>query len=413
VFLIRWIIQTAALAVGQLNAHKVRATLTMVGIIIAVASVATVVAALEGLRGFVLEQFETVGTRYVVIDGDRPPELRNKIGWRDVQLKLEEVVALRDNASTIDAITPIWGQSANVSYGMETLQGVRVQGIWPEWHEIEQRSVIQGRPFVSIDDDERRNVCLINDKAIEELGLDKEPVGQFIIVGNQRCQIVGVVETKEVAPMFGGGQPQTEVFLPFETARKMWPYQVIRHAAALMVDESMSEEVQAEVAFILRSLRDLEPGSPDTFEVEVVQVFLDQFQTVAAGITVVAGGIVSISLLVGGIGIMNIMLVSVSERTREIGLRKAVGARPAIILLQFLVEAVLLCVVGGAIGLAFAQGLTLGIRSVPDSPLSTAEVPTWAAVLALTFSAAVGVIFGLFPAVKAARLDPIEALRHE
>ncbi len=412
-FLIRWLIQTAALAVGQLNAHKARASLTMLGIIIAVASVATVIASLQGLRSFVLEEFETIGTRYVVIDGDRPPELRNKIGWRDVQLKYEEVVALRDNASTLEAITPIWTNTTTVSYAQETLEGVQIRGIWPEWHDIEQRSVVRGRPFVRIDDDERRRVCLVNDMAIEELGLNKDPVGQFIIVGDQRCQIIGVIETKEVAPMFGGDQPHTEVFLPFETARKMWPHRVIREAPALMTDERLAEEMQAEVTFILRSLRELAPGTPDTFEVEIVQLALDQFSTVAAGITAVAAGVVSISLLVGGVGIMNIMLVSVSERTREIGLRKAVGAQPPIILLQFLVEAVLLCLVGGVIGLAVAQGLTLGIRSIPDSPLTGAEIPVWAKVLSLAFSAAVGVIFGLFPAIKAARLDPIEALRHE
>ncbi|MCC7407051.1 MAG: FtsX-like permease family protein, partial [Phycisphaeraceae bacterium] len=138
-----------------------------------------------------------------------------------------------------------------------------------------------------------------------------------------------------------------------------------------------------------------------------------QFNTIAATVTAIAGGVVGISLLVGGVGIMNIMLVSVSERTREIGLRKSVGARPAAILLQFLVEAITLCLVGGLVGLVIGQLITWGMGKIPGAQLDRAYIPGWAVVMAFGFSAAVGVFFGLFPAVKAARLDPIEALRHE
>src|SRR5204863_6928994 len=149
------------------------------------------------------------------------------------------------------------------------------------------------------------------------------------------------------------------------------------------------------------------------FRVEVVEKFLEEFNKVAVTITIVATGIVGISLLVGGVGIMNIMLVSVSERTREIGLRKAVGARPAAILLQFLVEAVMLCLMGGLVGLLFGSLLTKGIASIPAAMLSKASIPGWAIALSFGFSALVGLVFGMFPAVKAARLDPIDALRHE
>ena len=165
--------------------------------------------------------------------------------------------------------------------------------------------------------------------------------------------------------------------------------------------------------FVLRRIRGLSPGEPQTFQVAAIDRFIEQFKALAAGITAIAGGIVGISLLVGGIGIMNIMLVSVSERTREIGLRKAVGATPMAILMQFLLEAVTLCLVGGFIGIALGRLAAFGLTKIPGAQLEQADVPFWAVVLSFAFSALTGIVFGMFPAIKASRLDPIEALRHE
>ena len=176
---------------------------------------------------------------------------------------------------------------------------------------------------------------------------------------------------------------------------------------------NVAEEAASEIRFFLRTRRQLDPGFPDTFRVEIIEQFVQQFQTIATTVTLVAAAVVGISLVVGGVGIMNIMLVSVSERTREIGLRKAVGARPGVVLIQFLIEAIVLCLVGGLLGLLIGQGMTMAIRQVPGGSMEKAAIPVWAIVLSFGFSAAVGVIFGMFPAVKAARLDPIVALRHE
>ncbi len=410
-FIFRLIFQTAGLALGQVRANKFRAALTALGIIIGVGSVTAVIAGLTGMKKFVLKEFETIGTKYVYIDGEVPDSMENKISWREVQLKLEEVEAIRDRCPSIAKITPTWRCNVEVRQGERVLPNVRAMGIWPSWHEIETRSVLKGREFATIDDEQRRYVCLINEKAIEELDLAAEPVGDYLFVGGRRFLIVGVVETKTVSPMFGGGDARTELYMPFATARKLNPNGWLNDARALAVSTDKAAEAASEVEFVLAKMRNIKPGEEPTFFTRVLQSFIDQFNSVATMITAVAGGVVSVSLLVGGVGIMNIMLVSVSERTREIGLRKAVGARPSVILTQFLVEAIVLCTAGGLIGLLVGQGLALALQA--GAKLEHAEVPMWAMALALSFSAAVGVIFGMFPAIKASRLDPIEALRHE
>jgi len=409
---VRVFVQTVVLALGQIWANKTRAALTALGIIIGVASVSAVIAALTGMRSFVLSEFETFGANKVYLDGRVPRELRGQMSWRSVQLTEHEIEQLLTHAPSIEMMTPMFMGSYEVRAGDEVIETASVTGIWPDWHEIEQRFVLMGRPFTGIDEEEGRQVCLINEKAIEELDLDRDPVNDFIYVKERRFLIVGVVETKDVGAMFGGGDSQAEIFVPMTSARRLNPDGWISYAIGTVTDPEKAQDALAEIRWTMRKMRGLEADDLDTFEVQVMQQFIDQFNALAAGITAIAGGVVSISLLVGGVGIMNIMLVSVSERTREIGLRKAVGARPAIVLLQFLVEAVVLCVAGGLVGLVFGQAMTLGLQNL-DENLANAHIPAWAIALAFAFSAGVGVVFGMFPAIKAARLDPIEALRHE
>jgi putative ABC transport system permease protein len=410
-------LQAIGLALGQIWVNKTRSVLTALGIIIGVASVTSVIAALSGLKTKVLSEFEAFGASKMFVLHDRPAGSdRNKYPWPQIRMKIPELEAIAEHCPSIDKLTPITGLGGSVVAGNEVLNGVSASGIWPDWHEIENRALIQGRPFTRIDEDNARQVCLINDTAIEKLRLPNDPINEYIFFNDRRFLIVGVVEDQEAGMFnadFGAGGTEVELFIPFSTAVKMRDPYFFFMIIAKIVSPEAADEAAAEVRFVLRRMRQLKPGDPDTFQATAMDKFIDQFKALAAGITAIAGGIVGISLLVGGIGIMNIMLVSVSERTREIGLRKAVGATPAAVLLQFLLEAVTLCLVGGLAGLAIGEALAFGLTQLPNAGLEQAAIPLWAVVLSFAFCAAVGVIFGMFPAVKAARLDPIDALRHE
>ena len=411
--IIRLMLQTVFLALGQIWNHKVRSVLTTLGIIIGVSAVVSIVAAMKGMQNNILAEFEKIGTRRVWIDGDLPRQLRYKMSWLDVQLKIEEIHAIGERCPSIEQITPMYFGGYTIRAGPEKIDGASVIGIWSNWHSIENRQVIVGRPFTSVDEEQATQVCLLNEKAIEELDLPTDPIGQTILIAERAFRVVGVVETVQMSAMFGGGDSSAEFWVPFSTARNLNPNGWINMAWAQVTSTDKAEDAQAEIRGLLRQLRELKPDEPDTFDVEVIQQFIENFNKVAGALTAGLAGIVSIALLVGGIGIMNIMLVSVSERTREIGLRKSIGARPEVVLLQFLVEAVVLCLVGAAIGIAFGQLVVFALGQIPDSPLGKPTVPSWAIALSAGFSAATGIIFGMFPAVKAARLNPIDALRHE
>jgi len=412
VIIFRVLVQTVFLAFGQIWAHKTRAALTALGLIIGVASVTSVIGALKGMQEGVLSEFEGLGARKVWIFGDRPRELRGVLGWRDVIMTTEEADAILEHSPVVSRITPVADESFPVQNGDILLEGVRVTGIRADWHEIEGRYVKLGRTFTSVDDEQQAQVCLVNEDAIEQLRLDTDPVGDWITINGWRFLIIGVVETTQAGNPFGDSENTAETFIPFSTLEKMDPWMWIYLMAQLESPE-VAPDARAQIQFVLRNMRGIGPGDLDTFRVEVMQQHIDTFNSLAAGITLVAAGVVGISLIVGGVGIMNIMLVSVSERTREIGLRKAVGAKSGIVLLQFLTEAVVLCLAGGAVGIAVGQALVLGLKNIPQANLDHAEIPLWAFGVAFAFSAAVGLVFGIFPALKAARLDPIVALRKD
>ncbi len=410
-------IQAIWQALTQIWVNKTRSMLTTLGIVIGVWAVTSVIAALSGMKTFILTEFEAFGASNIFVLHDWPRGVdSNKYSWPTIRMKIPELQAIAEHCPSIERLTPITGLGGTVEAGNESVNGVGVTGIWAAWHQIQNRELLQGRPFTSIDVTSARQVCLINDKAIEKLRLDKEPINQYIIFNKRRFLIVGVVEDKPDSIFnadFGAGGTEVELFVPFTTAVKMQTPYFFFLIIAQAVSPQMADEAAAEVRFTLRKMRKLEPDEPDTFQAKPMAQVIDQFKAVAAVITMVAGCIVGISLLVGGIGIMNIMLVSVSERTHEIGLRKAVGATPAAILMQFLLEAITLSLLGGVVGLLASQLTVVGISHIPDMGLEETAIPFWAVVMSFSFCAGVGVTFGMFPAIKAARLDPIDSLRHE
>jgi putative ABC transport system permease protein len=405
--------QSAALALSQIWANKTRSVLTMLGIIIGVASVTAVIGALTGLQTKVLDDFGTFGTNKVFLNPERPSTgPRRNVPWSEVRFRPEEFEGLLEACPSVKALTRQSYLQLKVRHADRIEDNVRVVGIEPAWHLIENRSVTLGRPFSLVDERQGRAVALVNPAARDKLRLPRECVGASIMVGDRRFTVIGVVEPEAQRSIFGGSADALEIFIPFKTAMNMRPNNNISVVTSARSPD-VSEDARAEILFFLRNKRHIRPGELDTFRVDAVQKFIDTFKDVSRTMTLVAAGIVGISLIVGGVGIMNIMLVSVSERTREIGLRKAVGARPSAILLQFLVEAVTLCLFGGLLGIIGGEAIATLIAKIPGTRMDRAEVPLWAIAVSFCFCAVVGLVFGMFPAIKASRLDPIEALRHE
>ncbi len=410
---LRLFYQSLYLAFSQIWANKTRSVLTTIGIIIGVASVTAVIAALTGLKAKILSQVETLGTNTIFIE----PHVPNRgpmshANWWQIRFRPEQFNDVLEHCPSVAVLSRLGGVGRRtVKYGEKSVDNVDIQGIEPAYHQIEHRPVVLGRVFSPIDDMQVRQVCLIEPKLRDKLRLEHDCIGETIRVGSQAFRIVGVIEPRPQMLAGDGGQERYEIFVPFKTLKKLgepWMMAMASGKSAETLDDAL-----AELKFFLRRTRNIRPGQPDTFEVQSLQNALNIFNKIAVIVTLVAGGIVGISLLVGGVGIMNIMLVSVSERTREIGLRKAVGARRSAILTQFMIESISLCFVGGLVGIGFGQVLTTLIANIPQVKLDMAHIPLWAIGLSFGFAGVVGIVFGMVPAIKAARLDPIEALRHE
>ena len=404
------IVQSVFLALGQIWANKTRSILTMIGVIIGVASVTAVIAALAGLKTQVLSQVETFGSNTIMVNPQRPNTgPYSHLGWWHIRFKEEEFDGMLEHCPSVERFTRLsQGGRHTVRHGEKSVNNVRLKGVESTWHEIEKREISMGRKISVID--EARQVCLIDPSLRRKLELDKDCIGESIRIGHITFRIIGVIEKANQFEIGGGGRENYEVIIPFTTSYKFGEPWISVFAEGKSTD--VLEEAVAEIRFFLRRMRHIKPGNLETFRVESLKSAIQTFNEVALVVTLVASGVVGISLLVGGVGIMNIMLVSISERTREIGLRKAVGAKKSAILTQFLVEAVILCFIGGCIGIGLGKGLTMIISSL-NPVLEKTYIPGWAIALAFGFSGFVGVFFGMFPAVKAARLDPIEALRHE
>ncbi|KFN50482.1 ABC transporter permease [Arenimonas composti] len=396
-------------ALTSLLAHRMRSFLTTLGILIGTASVIAVVSLIQGFSAFVTAQFADIGGSTLNLQAYTPFD--EAVLGRENFLTFADVDVLRHRVPGIDTVVPTmavpvtgisWrGRSAAAQVVASSSEFTAVQGLYPEL----------GRFLVASDDQSRRRVVVIGNEVREKLELPEDPVGEFIRIGSDWFKVIGVMEKR--GEIFGLSQ-DNYVVIPFEVGRAMTGSQR-RPRMSISFTASDLSEVDALRDRVRRAIRQshrLKPGQDDDFRIQTAESALKSFEDFAAMTTAVLGGIVGISLLVGGIGIMNIMLVSVTERTREIGILKALGATRRDILVQFLAEAGLLALLGGLIGIALGWLTGKGVAAlIPNFP--PASVPMWVVVAAAGFSALVGVIFGIMPASKAAGLDPIEALRYE
>ncbi|GAC1468772.1 MAG: ABC transporter permease [Isosphaeraceae bacterium] len=395
-------------AVEQLWSHKLRSLLTVLGIVIAVTSTITVVGVIQGFTAYVSVFLQGLGTNAMWVWPQRPPgEAGKRLGR--VELDERDLEAIERGCPALARVSPLVNRtSARLRHGREEISAP-LDGTSAEYHAIRNFPVDVGRPFAVVDIERAHQVCVIGREVLRKLNLDEGVVGESLLLEGRRFRVLGILKEKG---SFLGNSQDNLVMIPYTMALKLYPASRRKMAiTAQAVSEKSVPEARAQIVNLLRRRHGLAAYQPNDFNVLTQDEILEAFNNLSLVATAVLAGIVGISLLVGGIGIMNVMLVSVTERTREIGLRKAVGARRRDIMLQFLTEAVALSVVGGGLGIALGYSLCSLASLHPQ--MVDVLVPWWAVALGFGISGTTGVVFGLVPAIKAALLNPIDALRHE
>jgi len=391
------------LSLRALVTNKIRALLTMLGIIIGVSSVILLVSIGTGLQEYVKQQFQSLGSNTIFVMPGKV-DLKNMSGpptMNTSKFDASDATDLIRGSSVITEATPAVAATSLLTYKGKTI-GVEVIGVWESYFSIANMVVEKGEPILQSDVERSRKVIVLGSKAATDLFGDSDPVKSYINVGDVRYQVKGVLVSKG-----GGGGLGASIddrsFIPFTTGIRQFN---LNHPMMILVKTTDEKSIDQAVIDINRIL--LKRLKADDFTVVQQTELLNTINQFLSVITVALGGIAAISLLVGGIGIMNIMLVSVTERTREIGLRKAVGATPRDILSQFLIESVILSLVGGIIGITIGMLGSMALNSFVKTYVSL-----WSILLASGFSALIGIIFGVAPAYRASKLDPIDALRYE
>ena len=397
------------MALTSLMANKLRSLLTMLGIIIGVGAVIALVSVGMGVRSNVTNSIASLGSNMLIISpgASRKGGVRGAAGSRKT-LKYDDAKAIKQKIKNIDYVSPTVSSSYQVVYGNNNWN-TSVQGVTPEFMAIRSLSISNGSFITENDLTKRQRVAVIGTTVASNLFEDKNPVGQNIRINNQPFKVVGLLESKGQSSM---GQDQDDmIYIPLTTAmERMLGITYVQSINVQVSDQSKMDQVQSEVEKLLKQRHHIVGTKEADFTVRNLTSLMETVTQSTTMLTLLLGAIAGISLLVGGIGIMNIMMVSVTERTREIGIRKALGATFMNIMTQFLIESMVLSVIGGIIGIGLGCAASTIIAKVGSFHTVITLLPI---VVSFLFSVGIGLFFGLYPARKAAKLDPIEALRYE
>lgn len=407
--------ESAVMAFSTIKANKLRSALTILGVTVGVITVLAMVSIIQGLNRSFAELIESLGSNTIFVNKFDPSfspqktqeELQRK------ELTIEDAEAIASESNYVESATPFIRKiSETVRYKEMQTETPIVLGVVPEYSYTMSQFVGDGRFVLDIDVAERRNIVVLGRDVVRALFKSyDQPIGKDVKIGGNIFRVVGVME--DLGSFFGQSRDNS-VFIPISTFQKYYPevkfpefvfMVIVRPKSRAVVADAISDTTDT-----LRRRRQDQFGMPNSFGVSSQDALLDIYNQLTSATYLVLTAISAVALMIGGIGVMNIMLVSVTERTKEIGIRKAVGATKISILSQFLIEAMVLTGIGGIIGLVFGELLSILINTYSPLP---AYIPVWAILMSLFVSGGVGVVFGLYPAWKAAGLDPIEALRYE
>jgi ABC-type antimicrobial peptide transport system permease subunit len=411
------ILENLKMAFSTLWGNKLRSFLTIIGVLIGVLVVMIIASVISGIDTAVTKQVEAFGTRSIYISKYNPgihigrlsreERMRKELTYDDA-IALRSLPAVELSVPFLDITNNFFGQKILVSANGKTSSAVALQGTLPDFERAGTQIISEGRYFTEYENNANQNVCVVGAEIADNFFPYGSPVGKTLEIGGDEFRIVGLLQKRDQFLGGGGSDSQNNViYLPFNVAKKLKPNADDIYILAVGRPGQM-EEAQDQVTDMLRVRRQVGFKEPNNFGMETSESILSSFRSITVGIAIAMVVISSVGLIVGGIGVMNIMLVSVTERTREIGIRKAIGAKRSDIMWQFLVEAMTLTGFGGLVGLSLGWGFSLILRIFVPS-----YVPLWAPVGGFVASVGIGLICGLWPAWKAASLDPIEALRYE